>query len=177
MHTTLVTLDSSPQLLPEVGGRDQASTRIDPDSAHKIAAALDAAGHPLDIYVIAERALAPTETKKLPGTVPVDLAEYVRAGFDGIYGALGLHAPGHLTGAQPALDPESLGHAAIRYVLGQAVHPDGTRECAPGRGTVHLFEVGGALGAMVRGTVSNAWAKHHHPLWWREQVQPRATKK
>ena len=45
---------------------------------------------------------------------------------------------------------------------------------------VHAYAaiwVKGTLGAMVRGTVSNAWAKHHHPLWWREQVQPRATKK
>ena len=38
---------------------------------------------------------------------------------------------------------------------------------------VHAYAaiwVKGTLGAMVRGTVSAAWAKHHHPLWYRDQV-------
>ena len=30
-----------------------------------------------------------------------------------------------------------------------------------------VFWVGGALRAMTRGTVSHAWARHHHPLWHR----------
>jgi formate dehydrogenase subunit gamma len=30
-----------------------------------------------------------------------------------------------------------------------------------------LFWVRGSLRAMTRGTVSHAWAKHHHPLWYR----------
>ena len=45
---------------------------------------------------------------------------------------------------------------------------------------VHAYAaiwVKGTLGAMVRGRVSSAWAKHHHPLWWREQVQQQTTKK
>ncbi|MCZ2103747.1 MAG: formate dehydrogenase cytochrome b556 subunit, partial [Burkholderiales bacterium] len=39
---------------------------------------------------------------------------------------------------------------------------------------VHAYAaiwVKGTIGAMVRGTVSAAWAKHHHPLWYRDQVQ------
>lgn len=30
-----------------------------------------------------------------------------------------------------------------------------------------LFWVRGSLRAMTRGTVSHAWARHHHPLWYR----------
>lgn len=30
-----------------------------------------------------------------------------------------------------------------------------------------VFWVRGTLRAMTRGTVSHAWAKHHHPLWYR----------
>jgi formate dehydrogenase subunit gamma len=30
-----------------------------------------------------------------------------------------------------------------------------------------IFWVKGSLRAMTRGTVSHAWAKHHHPLWYR----------
>lgn len=30
-----------------------------------------------------------------------------------------------------------------------------------------IFWVRGSLRAMTRGTVSHAWAKHHHPLWYR----------
>lgn len=30
--------------------------------------------------------------------------------------------------------------------------------------------------AMVRGTVSAAWARHHHPLWYRDQMQGRSAK-
>jgi len=39
---------------------------------------------------------------------------------------------------------------------------------------VHIYAaiwVKGTLHAMVRGTVSTGWAKHHHPLWYREQMQ------
>lgn len=39
---------------------------------------------------------------------------------------------------------------------------------------VHAYAaiwVKGTLGAMVRGSVSQAWARHHHPLWWRDQMQ------
>jgi formate dehydrogenase subunit gamma len=31
-----------------------------------------------------------------------------------------------------------------------------------------LFWVRGSLRAMTRGTVTHAWAKHHHPLWYRK---------
>lgn len=31
-----------------------------------------------------------------------------------------------------------------------------------------LFWVKGSLRAMTRGTVTHAWAKHHHPLWYRK---------
>lgn len=30
-----------------------------------------------------------------------------------------------------------------------------------------IFWVKGSMRAMTRGTVSHAWAKHHHPLWYR----------
>jgi formate dehydrogenase subunit gamma len=30
-----------------------------------------------------------------------------------------------------------------------------------------IFWVRGSLRAMTRGTVTHAWAKHHHPLWYR----------
>jgi formate dehydrogenase subunit gamma len=30
-----------------------------------------------------------------------------------------------------------------------------------------IFWVRGSMRAMTRGTVSHAWAKHHHPLWYR----------
>lgn len=30
-----------------------------------------------------------------------------------------------------------------------------------------IFWVKGSMRAMMRGTVSHAWAKHHHPLWYR----------
>jgi len=39
---------------------------------------------------------------------------------------------------------------------------------------VHAYAaiwVKGTVQAMVRGTVSAGWAKHHHPLWYREQTQ------
>jgi formate dehydrogenase subunit gamma len=29
-----------------------------------------------------------------------------------------------------------------------------------------IFWVRGSMRAMTRGTVSHAWAKHHHPLWY-----------
>jgi formate dehydrogenase subunit gamma len=35
---------------------------------------------------------------------------------------------------------------------------------------VHVYAaiwVKGTIGAMTKGTVSRAWAKHHHPLWYR----------
>ena len=35
---------------------------------------------------------------------------------------------------------------------------------------VHVYAaiwVKGTIGAMTKGTVSKAWAKHHHPLWYR----------
>lgn len=31
-----------------------------------------------------------------------------------------------------------------------------------------VFWIRGALRAMTRGTVTHAWAKHHHPLWYKE---------
>jgi formate dehydrogenase subunit gamma len=33
-----------------------------------------------------------------------------------------------------------------------------------------LFWVRGSLRAMTRGTVSRAWARHHHPLWYRRMT-------
>jgi formate dehydrogenase subunit gamma len=33
-----------------------------------------------------------------------------------------------------------------------------------------VFWVAGALRAMTRGTVSDAWARHHHPLWYRRMT-------
>lgn len=39
---------------------------------------------------------------------------------------------------------------------------------------VHAYAaiwVKGTLGAMVRGSVSRAWARHHHPLWYRDQMK------
>ncbi len=51
-------------------------------------------------------------------------------------------------------------HAIAAFVLFLAV-------------VVHAYAaiwVKGTVQAMVRGTVSAAWAKHHHPLWYREQT-------
>lgn len=58
-------------------------------------------------------------------------------------------------------------HALAAFVLFLAV-------------VVHAYAaiwVKGTLGAMVRGRVSSAWAKYHHPLWYREQVQQQSPKK
>ena len=33
------------------------------------------------------------------------------------------------------------------------------------------FWVKGTLRAMTRGSVSASWARHHHPLWYRERMQ------
>lgn len=33
-----------------------------------------------------------------------------------------------------------------------------------------VFWVAGSLRAMTRGTVSHAWARHHHPLWYRRMT-------
>lgn len=44
---------------------------------------------------------------------------------------------------------------------------------------VHAYAaiwVKGTVQAMTRGTVSAGWARHHHPLWYREQVQGRTAK-
>lgn len=44
---------------------------------------------------------------------------------------------------------------------------------------VHAYAaiwVKGAVGAMVRGTVSAGWAKHHHLLWYRELTHGRSPK-
>jgi formate dehydrogenase subunit gamma len=30
-----------------------------------------------------------------------------------------------------------------------------------------IFWVRGSMRAMTRGTVTHAWARHHHPLWYR----------
>lgn len=52
-------------------------------------------------------------------------------------------------------------HAVAAFVLVLAV-------------IVHAYAaiwVKGTIGAMVRGTVSSAWARHHHPLWYRDQAQ------
>jgi formate dehydrogenase subunit gamma len=38
---------------------------------------------------------------------------------------------------------------------------------------VHIYSaiwVRGSIGAMVRGSVSHAWARHHHPLWYEEMT-------
>jgi formate dehydrogenase subunit gamma len=39
---------------------------------------------------------------------------------------------------------------------------------------VHIYAaiwVKGTLRAMTQGTVSAGWAKHHHPLWYREKLE------
>jgi formate dehydrogenase subunit gamma len=36
-----------------------------------------------------------------------------------------------------------------------------------------IFWVRGSLRAMTRGTVSHAWAQHHHPLWYRRVTHTR----
>lgn len=44
---------------------------------------------------------------------------------------------------------------------------------------VHVYAalwVKGTLHAMMRGTVAANWAKHHHPLWYEEQVEGRGNK-
>ena len=44
---------------------------------------------------------------------------------------------------------------------------------------VHAYAaiwVKGTVQAMTRGTVSAGWARHHHPLWYREQMQGRSAK-
>ncbi|CAM5785978.1 formate dehydrogenase subunit gamma [Ottowia pentelensis] len=44
---------------------------------------------------------------------------------------------------------------------------------------VHAYAaiwVKGTVQAMTRGTVSAGWARHHHPLWYRDQVQGRSAK-
>ncbi|CAN5297515.1 formate dehydrogenase subunit gamma [soil metagenome] len=41
---------------------------------------------------------------------------------------------------------------------------------------VHIYAgiwVKGSMHAMIRGTVTKAWARTHHPLWWREEVEQR----
>ncbi len=43
---------------------------------------------------------------------------------------------------------------------------------------VHIYAaiwVKGTLRAMTQGTVSSGWAKHHHPLWYREKMEGRST--
>lgn len=45
---------------------------------------------------------------------------------------------------------------------------------------VHAYAaiwVKGTLHAMIRGTVSHGWARHHHPLWYREQASQQGSKK
>lgn len=57
-------------------------------------------------------------------------------------------------------------HAAAAFVLMLAV-------------IVHAYAaiwVKGTMHAMVRGTVTAGWAKHHHPLWYREQMQHQPTR-
>ena len=44
---------------------------------------------------------------------------------------------------------------------------------------VHAYAaiwVKGTVQAMTRGTVSAGWARHHHPMWYRDQVQGRSAK-
>lgn len=44
---------------------------------------------------------------------------------------------------------------------------------------VHAYAaiwVKGTIGAMVRGSVSAAWARHHHPLWYRDQARASSKK-
>ncbi len=44
---------------------------------------------------------------------------------------------------------------------------------------VHAYAaiwVKGTVQAMTRGTVSAGWARHHHPLWYRDQVRGQAAK-
>ena len=44
---------------------------------------------------------------------------------------------------------------------------------------VHAYAaiwVKGTVQAMTRGTVSAGWARHHHPLWYRDQMQGRSAK-
>ena len=43
---------------------------------------------------------------------------------------------------------------------------------------VHVYSaiwVKGSIGAMVRGSVTPAWARHHHPLWYEETTGKSAT--
>jgi formate dehydrogenase subunit gamma len=57
----------------------------------------------------------------------------------------------------PLLRIAAVVHAAAGFVLILAV-------------IVHIYAaiwVKGTIRAMVRGTVSHAWARHHHPLWYR----------
>ena len=44
---------------------------------------------------------------------------------------------------------------------------------------VHIYSaiwVKGSIKAMVRGSVSHAWARHHHPLWYEETTGKSATR-
>ncbi|MFG6665777.1 formate dehydrogenase subunit gamma [Halomonas sp. HNIBRBA4712] len=40
---------------------------------------------------------------------------------------------------------------------------------------IHIYAaiwVKGSFGAMIRGFVTHAWAKHHHPLWYDDAIKP-----
>jgi len=61
----------------------------------------------------------------------------------------------------PAIRIAALVHALSAFVLmlGIIVHI-----------YAGIFWVRGSLRAMTRGTVTHAWAKHHHPLWYRRMT-------
>ena len=69
---------------------------------------------------------------------------------------------GALESGQPPLAPHAL--AAFGLVLTVVVH------------AYAAIWVKGTVQAMTRGTVSAGWARHHHPLWYRDQMQGRSAK-
>lgn len=118
VNTVVEVIDCSALVLPEVGGRYQNELDWVSLTVERLGRAIAAAAtREFGITVIAEWAAGPHE-KAQP--VVTNLAAYLNANYSGIYGALGLKAPHDLPTGPALLVPESLGHAVIRYLVGQS---------------------------------------------------------
>lgn len=135
MNTVVEVIDCSALVLPGVGGRYTAVPNWVPNTIERLGQCLTKSqGHPDGITVIGEWAGVDHAASE---PVVTDLGSYLGANYHGIYGALGLKPPHNLPTGPPVLVPESLGHAVIRYVVGQSIAADPGYDIVP----VTLIEI------------------------------------
>lgn len=155
VNTVVEVIDCSALVLPLVGGRNHQEPSWVPDTIERLRRELaNPKTRELGFTVIAEWAGIESGTA---APVITDVATYLDASYSGIYGALGMQAPHGLPTGPAVLVPESLGHAVIRYLVGQSMGTNIDHRTIP----VALVEVSRPLSDQERqGLLQNATSRH-----------------